>query len=77
MMSLPTACSVWLTWVSICFEVKFVAIVRVGDEITCEGEVVEIISTEAGAHYRLKLRARDQFGEIKLSGQAVVREPRS
>ncbi len=59
------------------FEVKFVAIVRVGDEITCEGEVVEIISTEAGAHYRLKLRARDQFGEIKLSGQAVVREPRS
>ena len=42
-----------------------------------EGEVVEIISTEAGAHYRLKLRARDQFGEIKLSGQAVVREPRS
>lgn len=59
------------------FEVKFAAIVHVGDVITCEGEVVEKIPSEAGTDFRLKLRARDQDGEVKLSGEAVVRQASS
>lgn len=56
------------------FEVKFAAIVHVGDEITCGGEVVAKTPTEAGVDYRVKLRAVDQHGETKLSGEAVVRQ---
>ncbi|MBQ0719007.1 MAG: MaoC family dehydratase [Gammaproteobacteria bacterium] len=55
------------------FGVKFGAIVYVGDTITCHGEVVD--KTEQGGVYsfKLKLRAVDQNGESKLTGEAQVR----
>ncbi len=63
----------------ISFGVKFGAIVYVGDEITCRGEVVE--KTDHGGVYavKLKLSAVDQEGELKLSGEAMVRvkEPKT
>ncbi len=55
------------------FGVKFGAIVYVGDTITCHGEVVEKIDRDGIYILKLKLRAVDQHGESKLTGEAQVR----
>lgn len=53
--------------------VRFVAMTRVGDEVTCGGHVVE--KNEAGRTVRLALTTRNQAGETKLAGEAVVAFP--
>jgi len=55
------------------FGVKFGAIVYVGDTITCRGEVVDKVESEGVYAVKLKLRAVDQHGDLKLSGEAQVR----
>lgn len=57
------------------FEVKFGAIVKLGEQLVCNGEVVEIL--EDGAHRRavVRLVAANQEGEEKLVGEAVVDLP--
>ena len=64
-------------WVSqraiLSFGVKFGAIVYVGDTITCRGEVVDKADSEGVYTLKLKLSAVDQNGELKLSGDAVVK----
>jgi acyl dehydratase len=52
------------------FSVRFVAITQVGDAISCSGKVVEIDPLSATA--RLEVTTRNQAGEIKLSGEAIV-----
>ncbi|MGE8068669.1 MaoC family dehydratase [Pseudomonas sp. NPDC089569] len=52
------------------FSVRFVSITQVGDAITCAGKVVEI--DEVGGTLRLEVTTRNQAGEIKLSGEAVI-----
>ena len=56
------------------FGVKFGAIVYVGDEITCRGVISDRIVTETGFDLVIKLKATDQRGELKLSGEAVIRQ---
>lgn len=58
------------------FEVKFGAMVRVGDAITCRGQVVEKLVDERQIRLKIKLMAEDQSGEIKLTGEAEVRQSR-
>ncbi len=58
------------------FGVRFGAITHLGDEITCSGKVVETFEDGGESHLRLELAAKDQKGEIKLAGQAVVAVPR-
>ncbi|MCJ1886950.1 MaoC family dehydratase [Pseudomonas sp. LA21] len=52
------------------FSVRFAAITQLGDAITCAGRVLE--KDEAAGTLRLEITTRDQAGEIKLSGEAVV-----
>ncbi|MCY1268624.1 MaoC like domain protein [compost metagenome] len=52
------------------FSVRFVAITHIGDAITCSGKVIE--KDEASRTVRLEITTRNQAGEIKLSGEAVV-----
>lgn len=61
------------------FGVKFGAIVYVGDTITCHGEVVEKVEIDGAYILKLKLKAVDQKGESKLTGdaQVCVSAPRS
>lgn len=54
------------------FETKFVAMTYVGDAITCTGIVAEKWTEEGVGLLRLNLRACDQNGKVKLSGEAVV-----
>ena len=56
------------------FEVKFAAIVYVGDEITCRGVVSEKIVTDTGFDLKIKLKAVDQHEVVKLTGEAVIRQ---
>jgi acyl dehydratase len=56
------------------FEVKFKAIVYVGDQITCHGLVSEKVDTATGVELRIKLKAENQHGEVKLTGESVIRE---
>lgn len=57
------------------FAVRFGAITHLGDEITCEGEVEELLAYHGEPCVRLGIRARNQLGEIKLSGEAVFALP--
>ena len=54
------------------FEVKFGAIVRLGEQLVCDGEVID--KQVDGGQYRIaiRLRAANQAGEEKLTGDAVV-----
>lgn len=52
------------------FSVRFAAITHVGDAVACNGIVTE--KDEAARTVRVALTTRDQTGEIKLSGEAVI-----
>lgn len=54
------------------YRVRFAAITRVGDAITCSGRVVEKFIQDGEKRVRLELATLNQDGEIKLSGEAVV-----
>lgn len=58
------------------FNTRFQAMTRVGDQITCTGEV---IAHETGADgrpcIRVVLRATDQKGEVKTQGEALIALP--
>ncbi len=59
------------------FEVKFGAIVKLGEQLVCDGEITGV--GEQGANRRLVVRlvATNQSGEEKLVGEAVVELPLS
>lgn len=66
----------WVAQERLCsFEVKFGAIVRLGEQLVCAGEVID--KQPDGDQYRIaiRLRATNQDGEEKLAGDAVVLLP--
>jgi acyl dehydratase len=54
------------------FSTRFVAITELGAEIHCEGTVAELLEADGEKRARLQLTAKDETGDIKLSGEAVV-----
>lgn len=54
------------------YGVRFVSITQVGAEITCEGKVTALEEHDGQPRARLELVARDQNGDVKLKGEAVV-----
>ena len=52
------------------FAVRFASITHVGDAITCRGTVVG--KDDATRTLRIQVNTRNQAGEIKLSGEALV-----
>ncbi len=54
------------------FSTRFAAITQLGAQITCEGTVVEIVDADGERRARIALTAKDETGETKLSGEAVV-----
>jgi len=51
---------------------RFVAITQLGAKITCEGSVAELLEANGEQRARLALTAKDETGDIKLSGEAVI-----
>ncbi len=59
------------------FGVRFTAISRPGDIITCRGQVVEKFSAEGETRLRAELEAVDQNGQVKVKGELIVGEGRT
>lgn len=54
------------------FGVRFAAVTHVGDVLTCRAKVIERIEAKSGPMLRLELTAKDQHGEVKLTGDALI-----
>ena len=54
------------------FSTRFVAITELGAKIRCEGTVAELLEAEGEKRARIALTAKNEPGEVKLSGEAVV-----
>jgi acyl dehydratase len=54
------------------FSTRFVAITQLGARLTCEGHVSELIEHNGEPCAKLALTTKDENGEIKLAGEAVI-----
>jgi acyl dehydratase len=54
------------------FSTRFVAITQLAARLTCEGSVVELFEAQGEKRARLSLTAKDEKGEVKLAGEAVI-----
>ncbi len=54
------------------FSTRFAAITQLGAELTCEGTVAELFEEGGERRARIALTTKDQHGETKLAGEAVV-----
>ena len=54
------------------YSVRFVSITQIQAEITCEAVVAEAFEEAGERRARLSLVAKDQAGDVKLRGEAVV-----
>ena len=54
------------------FSARFVAITHLGNEVRCSGHVIGIEDFDGERCARLSLSTVNQFGQIKMQGEAVV-----
>jgi acyl dehydratase len=54
------------------FSTRFVAITQLGARLTCEGHVSELLEHNGERCAKLALTTKDENGEIKLTGEAVI-----
>ncbi len=57
------------------FSTRFTAITQLGASLTCEGHVAELFEASGETRARLTLTAKDETGDVKLAGEAVVALP--
>lgn len=54
------------------WNVRFTGIVHLGHVLTCRGRVAEIYGSPGERHARVEIEARNQYGETKIVGDAIV-----
>ena len=54
------------------FSTRFVAITQLGARLTCEGHVSELVEHNGERCAKLALTTKDENGDVKLSGEAVI-----
>jgi len=54
------------------FSTRFAAITQLGARLTCEGHVTELIEDKGEKRARLALTTKDENGEVKLAGEAII-----
>ncbi len=54
------------------FATRFVAITQLGARLTCEGTVTELLNENGEHRAKLALTTRDERGEVKLEGSAII-----
>ncbi len=57
------------------FSTRFAAITQLGARLTCEGHVAELFEDKGERRARLALTTKDENGEVKLAGEAVIACP--
>lgn len=54
------------------FSTRFAAITQLGARLTCEGHVTELLDHNGEPCMKITLAAKDETGEAKLLGEAIV-----
>jgi acyl dehydratase len=54
------------------FSTRFAAITQLGAHLTCEGAVAELFDHQGERRAKLALAVKDEHGETKLAGEAVI-----
>ena len=54
------------------FSTRFAAITQLGARLTCEGSVTELFEDKGERRARLALTTKDDNGEVKLAGEAII-----
>lgn len=54
------------------FGVRFTALTKVGEAITCSGTVTEVFTADGERRARLNIQTANAQGQVKLAGDAVV-----
>jgi acyl dehydratase len=54
------------------FSTRFAAITQLGARLTCEGHITELLDHEGERRAKLALTTKDENGEIKLAGEAII-----
>ncbi|NVN87130.1 MAG: MaoC family dehydratase [Rhodopseudomonas sp.] len=54
------------------FSTRFAAITQLGAQLTCEGHIAELLETGGERRARIALTTKDQHGETKLAGEAII-----
>lgn len=54
------------------FSTRFASITQLGAKLTCEGHVTEFMERQGEKCMKLALTARDEGGDVKLAGEAIV-----
>ena len=54
------------------FDVRFQGITHLGNAVRCTGRVVEKVLHEGEDCVRVELEASNQFGQVKIVGEAIV-----
>ena len=57
------------------YDVRFGGITHLGNVISCTGKVVEKFEKDGESRVRLAIISRNQFGQTKITGEAVVALP--
>jgi acyl dehydratase len=57
------------------FDVRFLGITQLGDEMRCSGRVVEKLDREGERCLRIELLSTNQFGQSKIAGEVLVALP--
>jgi acyl dehydratase len=57
------------------FDARFQGITHLGNAIRCSGHVVEKLEHNGEHCVRLELRSENQFGQVKIVGEALVALP--
>jgi acyl dehydratase len=52
--------------------VRFQGMTHLGHVVTCRGRVTELLSEDGEARARLAIETVNQYGEVKIAGEAVV-----
>ena len=54
------------------YNVKFISITNIGDQLTCSGIVKKILKNENQKKIELDLTVKNQFNDVKLSGYSLI-----
>jgi acyl dehydratase len=54
------------------FSTRFASITQIGAKLTCEGHLIEFLQHGGRECMKLALNAKDDAGDVKLSGEAII-----
>ena len=54
------------------FDARFLGITHLGNAISCQGKVVELLERNGECCARIEVSATNQYGQTKIAGEALI-----